>query len=220
MFGDGRERRQPILLHRHASDGTYSMNTSLPSKTHRRTSSFNGWLASQGRGSGSDIPAMSSAVPDMDPLPTMLWSSTHMSRIYNGDDPMPQQTHMMMGNTYPSSQYCSTSEQPHHHLDADQDDKCLRILDLIRELSFCSSPSEQLHKTKKRSHTEETVPSSSSSETSDPEDHDEDNYDDDDDDDDTSPFDLIAVQQVQDLRRASPSPLVGLQFLPDGYTYI
>jgi hypothetical protein len=85
-----------------------------------------------------------------------------------------------------------------------EEDESLRALELIRQLSF--SPPRM---TKKRTDTADMdVSSSSSSETSDT-DH---NH-------NTSPIGLD-LKHLQELRMGSPSPLVGLQYLPDGNMYI
>jgi len=82
------------------------------------------------------------------------------------------------------------------------DEHCLRELELIRQLSF-SPP----RKTKKRTDTAGTE-TSSSSETVDTHHKHE-----------SSPIGLD-LKHLQALRRASPSPLVGLQYLPDGNMFI
>lgn len=127
-----------------------------------------------------------------------------MSRIHRGDDPLPQVR--MMDSYSPDS---NTSE-PKHSSDK-EDESCLRLLDLIRELSFSTPSRPRPPKTKKRTDTAETEVSSSSCESSSSDPHPEERKGD-----HPSPIGHVDLQQVIDLRRASPSPLVGLQYLPDG----
>mmetsp|Transcript_32964 Transcript_32964/g.67369 ORF Transcript_32964/g.67369 Transcript_32964/m.67369 type:complete len:228 (-) Transcript_32964:80-763(-) len=183
---------------RQSSDESYSSNTS-PSKTHRRTSSFIGLMGSGASGSDARSKSTNTA---MDPL-NMTWSSQGSVAL--------SQVPMM-------DCYSPSSKSERKFLGGEEDERCLRALELIRELSFCSPP--RAHKTKKRTNTAETCETSSySSDASDhsapasdpePEDHHH----------ETSPIGLVDLQQLHDLRRASPSPLVGLQYLPDGYSYI
>mmetsp|Transcript_29550 Transcript_29550/g.44686 ORF Transcript_29550/g.44686 Transcript_29550/m.44686 type:complete len:171 (+) Transcript_29550:100-612(+) len=76
----------------------------------------------------------------------------------------------------------------------------LRVLEIIRQLSF-SPP----RKTKKRADTADTADTASSSDT-----HDE----------HSTSISLLDLQHLEDLRRGSPSPLLGLQYLPDGDMFI
>ena len=73
----------------------------------------------------------------------------------------------------------------------------LRVLEIIRQLSL-SPP----RKTKKRADTADTA---SSADT-----HDE----------HSTSISLLDLQHLEDLRRGSPSPLLGLQYLPDGDMFI
>lgn len=83
-------------------------------------------------------------------------------------------------------------------------DKSGCVLDLIRQLSFCPS-----RKTKKRSDTAETDVTSSSDVFEPPHD-----------DHDTSHIGLD-LDRIEALRKGSPSPLLGLQYLPaDGHMYM
>lgn len=115
----------------------------------------------------------------------------------------------------PMMDCCPPSSKSEHKFLGDhqeQDESLLRALELIRELSFCSPPLP--HKTKKRADTADTEEtSSSSSEISDrpvcPEEAEDRKH-------DESPIGLVNLKQLHDLRRASPSPLVGLQYLPEG----
>mmetsp|Transcript_8883 Transcript_8883/g.14560 ORF Transcript_8883/g.14560 Transcript_8883/m.14560 type:complete len:201 (+) Transcript_8883:263-865(+) len=179
---------------RQSSDESCSSNTSpSKSKTHRRTSSF----------ISSDELSTNAA---MDPL-NMTWSSSgsaNLSRV------------PMIDCCLPSSK--SERKFLGHQ---EQDESLMRTLELIRELSFCSPPLP--HKTKKRADTAETEETSSFSSTSNeisgrpecPEEEAKDNRKH-----DESPIGFVNLKQLHDLRRASPSPLVGLQYLPDGYSYI
>jgi hypothetical protein len=83
-----------------------------------------------------------------------------------------------------------------------EEDESLRALELIRKLSF--SPPRM---TKKRTDTADTVTSSFSAPSGAPHNH------------NTSPIGLD-LKHLQELRMGSPSPLVGLQYLPDGNMYI
>ena len=200
MIFDNRQRQTPQpqwQYQRQLSDESYSS----PSKTHRRTSSFIGLMGSGA--SGSDARSKSSTNTAMDPL-NMTWSSQGSVAL--------SQVPMM-------DCYSPSSKSERKFLGGEEDERCLRALELIRELSFCSPP--RPHKTKKRTNTAETCETSSyssdasdhSAPASDPEPEEDHHH-------ETSPIGLVDLQQLHDLRRASPSPLVGLQYLPDGYSYI
>ena len=193
---------KPHLYQRQSSDESYSSNTS-PSKTHRRTSSSIGFMmwSEEGLGGSDRSGEIKSTNAAMDPL-NMTWSQSGSVGL--------SQVPMM------DSHSSSPSKSEHKFLGDDheeEDESVLRALELIRELSFCSSPLP--HKMKKRADTAETEEiSSHSSEESDrrmeevvDRKHDE------------SPIGLVNLKQLHDLRRASPSPLVGLQYLPE-YSYI
>lgn len=194
---------KPQLYQRQSSDESYSSNTS-PSKTHRRTSSSIGFMmwSEEGLGGSDRSGEIKSTNAAMDPL-NMTWS--HSGSVGLSQVPMM--------DSYSSSS--SKSEHKFHGGDHEEDECVLRALELIRELSFCSPPLP--HKTKKRADTAETEEISSHSsgeshhrpeeEVEDRNKHDE------------SPIGLVNLKQLHDLRRASPSPLVGLQYLPE-YSYI
>ncbi len=184
---------------RQSSDESYSSTTS-PSKTHRRTSSFIGQM-----GSGID-----------DGMGNL--TSAFRSQVHPNVDLVLTQVPPMMDCCSPPVK----SECKHHD---EQDEETDSLVELIRQLSF-SPPRPTTHKTKKRTNTAETVEtftasetesSSSSSEMSDLTQEEEHNSFEEE---DENPIGLVDLQQLMDLRRASPSPLVGLQFLPDGYSYI
>mmetsp|Transcript_22723 Transcript_22723/g.38830 ORF Transcript_22723/g.38830 Transcript_22723/m.38830 type:complete len:173 (+) Transcript_22723:220-738(+) len=102
----------------------------------------------------------------------------------------------MVDHHWPESKIGSDS------LGGGEEDKrsSLRVLEIIRQLSF-SPP----RKTKKRADIADTASSSSSSDT-----HDE----------HSTSIGLLDLQHLEDLRRGSPSPLLGLQYLPDGDMFI
>lgn len=185
---------------RQSSDESYSSTTS-PSKTHRRTSSFIGQM-----GSGvDDLTSASFRTMHMNPVELVL-----------------SQVPPMMDCCSPPVQSECCKHKPHEEEEVEDDS----LLELIRQLSF-SPPRPSAHKTKKRTNTAETCETFtgadtetdvSSSEMSDLTQEEEHNSFEEED--DNRPIGLVDLQQLMDLRMASPSPLVGLQFLPDGYSYI
>ena len=165
-------------------------STTSLSKTHHRRTSFDGW-SSISIGSGS---------PNSD---VSLNSSSTMAT-----DPL--------SATWSSSGSYALS----HHVDVDtkecslkskirrtdtgfdgEADKSMCVIELLRQLSF--SPSR---KTKKRTDTADTEASSS---TDSFDSHHE----------DAGPIGLD-LDHIEELRRGSPSPLVGLQYLPEENMYI
>jgi len=172
-------------MQRRSSDESYSSATS-PSKTHRRSSSFNGnglsSLGSESPGSGSDTSMKASSTKAKHPR-SASWSSG-ISALFRSD----------MTDCSPESKMIRRTTV------GGREDHTFCAFELIRLLSF--SPQQ---KTKKRTNTAETEPSSSfdSSDTHHPKQN-------------TSPigldldFDLDIAQHA--LRR-SPSPLLGLQYI-------
>ncbi|KAK1735918.1 hypothetical protein QTG54_013365 [Skeletonema marinoi] len=172
-------------MQRRSSDESYSSATSS-SKTHRRSSSFNGnglsSLGSESPGSGSDTSMKASATKAKHPR-SASWSSG-ISALFRSD----------MTDCSPESKMIRRTTL------GDGEDNTFCAFELIRQLSF--SPTQ---KTKKRTNTAETEPSSSfdSSDTHHPKQN-------------TSPIgldlDLDLDFAQHDLRR-SPSPLLGLKYI-------
>jgi hypothetical protein len=173
----GRQKRQKPDLQRRSSDESYSSTTSL-SKTHRRTSSFNGWSSIGAAGPSSDVSVKTSTTKATDPL-NVSWSSSGSGALSNVE-----------------TTCCSPESSIGHASLNREEDKSMRALELIRQLSF--SPSR---KTRKRTDTAGTASSSSFDCI-----HKH----------NTSPIGLD-LKHLQELRMGSPSPLVGLQYLPDGH---
>ncbi len=170
-----------------SSKGSCMPNTSSPSKTHRRTSSFTRQLSDD---SDSSISVKSTTIKVMDPF--------NISGINSRSDDLPQGHDM-------KDCYTPQSSKSGYNFLACEDDISLPALELIRELSF-GMP--RPHKTEKRCDTAGTVTSSSSSEMSldHPEDHSH----------ITSPVGLdLDLKPSRDARARSLSPLLGLQYLPD-----
>ena len=167
----GKQRQKPELQ-RQPSDESYS-STESPSKTHRRTPSFHGWTPIDSDGSDSDVSVKTSTTTATD----VSWSSS-------GSYALPQVDMMD----------CSPERKSGHENLADQEDKKVHVLELIRQLSF-SPP----RKTKKRTDDDTALSS--------PKKH------------DTSPIGLD-LKYLQELRKGTPSPLLGLQYLPDGDVFM
>jgi hypothetical protein len=173
----GSKQMQKPELQRQSSDESYSSTTTSPSKTHRRTPSFVGWTPIDSDGSDSDVSVKSSNTKATDPL-NVSWSSSGSYALSQVD---------MMD--------CSPERKSGHENLANQEDKSVHVLELIRQLSF-SPP----RKTKKRTDIDD-------SDSSSPKKH------------DTSPIGLD-LKYLQELRKGTPSPLLGLQYLPDGNIFI
>ena len=90
-------------------------------------------------------------------------------------------------------------------LGSGSEDKSTRVMELIRQLSF--SPSR---KTKKRSNTAETEASSSCDSPDAEADYEH----------TKSAFVGLDLDLIEELRKGTPSPLMGLKYLPDGDMYI
>lgn len=185
----GRQKHHPEL-HRQSSDESYS-STAPPStsKTHRRTSSlfsFNEWSSGAAHPDpGSDASVKSSAT---DPL-NISWSS---SGSVGALSPPPSDV-MWADSTIRRSDCLDEGGDV-------EDKRSSRALEIIRQLSF-SPP----RRTKKRADTADTADTASSSSSSDTDGlHD-----------DSTTIGLLDLQHLEDLRRGSPSPLLGLQFLQD-----
>ena len=89
---------------------------------------------------------------------------------------------------------CSVANRIRSTCSSDEADKSMCVLDLIRQLSF--SPSR---KTRKRANTADTDVSSFDTLDS----HHEDN----------TSHNVLHLDQIEELRRGTPSPLVGLQYI-------
>ena len=186
MSGRQRQQQHGRRMQRRSSDDSYSSATS-PSKTHRRSFSFNG-LSSLGSlespGSGSDT-SMKASPTKENHLRSASWSSgISASSCADMTDCSPE------------------SKTIRRKTLGDGEDNTFCAFELIRQLSF--SPTQ---KTKKRANTAETEASSSfdSSDTN-----------------RKHPIGLdldLDLEQMYDLRR-SPSPLLGLQYLPEENMFI
>jgi len=178
LFGKQRRQKKPELQRRASDESNSSSTTTSPSKTHRRTSSFNGWTSIGPYGSDSDVSVKSFTANATDPL-NVSWSSSGSGSL---------QVEVEMDYSPESAESKSGSK---HNLADDGDNKSVCALELIRQLSFSCSPP----KTKKRT------------DIASPKKH------------GTSPIGLD-LKYLQELRNDSPSPLVGLQYLPDGNIFI
>ena len=173
-----------------SSDESYSSPTSSPKK-HRRSSSFNG-MASLGFGSSdSNISTKSSPIKNDNPL-HVSWSKSAIASLCAGMTDCSPESKMIRRKT----------------LDGGEDTSFCAF-ELIRQLSF--GPTQ---KTKKRANTAETELASS---------FDSDSY-------DRNPIAIgldleldldmvIDLKQPHPLRR-SPSPLLGLKYLPEEDMFI
>jgi hypothetical protein len=174
LSGEQRRQKKPELQRRASDESNSSSTTTSPSKTHRRTSSFNGWTSISPDGSDSDVSVKSSTTKARDPL-NAYWSSSGSGNLSRVD---------MMNYSPESPESMSRCKNG--------DNKSVCALELIRQLSF--SP---LGKNSKKGMDKDNTASSSSSSPKKQ---------------NTSPigFDLKYVLD------SPPSPLVGLQYLPDG----
>eukprot|EP00984_Skeletonema_dohrnii_P028481 scaffold18490_cov84-Skeletonema_dohrnii-CCMP3373.AAC.1 len=185
-----RRKTAPTELERQSSDDSYSSNTSPSSKTHRRTSSFKGWLSIGVPDShGSDVGIKSFTTNDAaatDPL-NECWSSGGMESFPHHVD-----------TKYLSPERRKIGRQSRDDEKEDRSMPALDLEDLIRQLSF--SPSQQ---TKKRTDTADTVGSSSFDSSDTYYEH------------TTNPVGL-EFNDSEYLRSCpSETSLIGLQFLPD-----
>lgn len=185
----GRHKQHPDLK-RQSSDDSCHSSAGLPSssRTHRRAPSFK-------------FNEWSSMCGPQGPSSD---ASVKSSRT-NATDPLDEswssscsgvlsQVDMVMDHRWPpeskGSSDCDGDSVEHKRSSCP--------LEIIRLLSF-SPP----RRTKKRADTADTASSSSSSSGMDHE--------------DCARMDLLDLQQLEDLRRGSPSPLLGLQYLPDEF---
>ena len=186
----GRQKQHPELQ-RQSSDESCHSSTALPSKckTHRRAPSFTFHEWSPMGG------RQGSGSSD---------ASVKSSRS-NYTDPLDvswssscsgalSQVDMVMDRWLPESK-SKSEERDGGSVDHVEHKRSSCPLEIIRLLSF--SP------TKKRADTADTASSSSSSDTA----HE-----------DSTRMGLLVLQQLEDLRRGSPSPLLGLQYLPEELT--
>jgi len=184
-----RRKTAPTDLERQSSDDSYSSNTSPSSKTHRRTSSFKGWLSiGVPESLGSDVGTKSFTTNDAaatDPL-NECWSSSSMESFPHHVD----------------TKYLSPERKiGRQSRDDEKEDRSMPALDLedlIRQLSF--SPSQQ---TKKRTDTADTIGSSSFDSSDTYYEH-------------TTNSVSLEFKDSEYLRSCpSECSLIGLQFLPD-----
>jgi hypothetical protein len=137
-MSSGKQRQKPPELQRQSSDESYSSTTTSPSKIHRRMPSFNGWKSICPDGSDSDVSVKSSNTKSTDPL-NVYWHSNSGSGALSQVDMID----------------CSPERKSGRKNLADEEDKSLHVLELIRQLSF-SPP----RKTKERTDTDDTALSS------------------------------------------------------------
>ena len=186
-----RRKTAPTELERQSSDDSYSSNTSPSSKTHRRTSSFKGWLSIGVPVShGSDVGIKSFTTNDAaatDPL-NECWSSSGMESFPHHVDTKYLSPERKIGR----------QSRDDEKEDRSRSMPAIELEDLIRQLSF--SPSQQ---TKKRTDTADTVGSSSYDSFDAHYEH------------TTNPVGL-ELKDSECLRGCpSETSLIGLQFLPD-----
>ena len=186
----GRQKQHPEL-HRQSSDESYS-STAPPStsKTHRRSPSSLFKFNEWSLGAAQQDPGSDASVKSNATDPLNMSWSSSGSVALSS-------AYVMMDRRSDStmrSDYCLDGG-------VEEDKRSTRALEIIRQLSF-SPP----RRTKKRADTADTASSSSSSDA---------DYED-----STSSMGLLDLQQLEDLRRGSPSPLLGLQYLPDEQLFI
>lgn len=185
----GRQKQHPQFQRQSSDDSHSSAGLPSNSKTHRRAPSFkfNEWSAMCGPQGPGSDASVKSSRTNATDPLDVSWSSSCSGVL--------SQVHMAMDHRWPpesskgSSSDCDGDSVEHKRSSCP--------LEIIRLLSF-SPP----RRTKKRADTAETASSSSSSDV----DHE-----------DCVRMDLLDLQQLEDLRRGSPSPLLGLQYLPDEF---
>ena len=180
----GRQRKQKPELQRQSSDESYSSTTS-PSKTNHRRAA----LSINDESTSSIGPASSSSDVSLNNYSSTTMATDPLNASWSSS------SSYALSHVDVDTKDCSVANKIRSTCSTDEADKSMCVLDLIRQLSF--SPSR---KTRKRADTADTDVSSSF-DTFDS--HHEDN----------TSHNVLLLDQIEELRRGTPSPLVGLQYI-------
>ena len=180
----GRQRKQQKPeLQRQSSSDESYSSTTSPSKTNYRRAA----LSISDEFPSSVGPASSSSDVSLNSSTTMATDPLNASWSSSSS--------YALSHVDVDTKDCSVANKIRSTCSSDEADKSMCVLDLIRQLSF--SPSR---KTRKRADTADTDVSSSF-DTFDS--HHEDN----------TSHNVLLLDQIEELRRGTPSPLVGLQYI-------